>query len=550
MTQADFVKALKEMTPAQFSALQKMPESGQMRDGVWASCQTDIRYFLNHHVRTINFHREATVLGGVPKVTIDRFPSFPHTDLMVQHYASPKPLIIEKSRDMMLSWVMAAIFLWDVTFNEDAVPMFMTTYRERLVDDGGANSTANSLMGRIRLMYEQLPPWMMDRANLRFSMNRISNPRTKSFISGYKSSEHSSRSGKYFRAFADEFAHFERSEATLAALLPACPMGLCLGSTPGRSGRNNAFGRIATCDPDKNGLQHGFKKLTLHWSMHPDRTREWFNRETAALTKEEVAREYEIGYDSAIAGRVYPDLERSRHVGQYPYDPTLPLYMSADHGLANEHVLMWQIHEMDGKKQYWIIDEFIGGVRGFGKKMSPWALLTKLNEKFENKPYNLAFSNGGRRIQPRQIKDFYADPRGQDDNVAVQNRKTDDTRLTSFWAVYRDHGYQPRGNYSKVADGVQIFQRWVEHDQLRIHASCIVTIESLLNYAYRTDKETGEVLDQIKKDANSHGCDAARYFALGMDTIRGQVSQEPEYVEVWITNSRTGGKMPIYLAQG
>lgn len=542
-------EALNRMTPAEVAALAQTSDSPAMREKEWLECQNDIHYFLRNHVRTINFHREATVLGGVPKVTIDPFPDFPHTNLMIDAYVAPQLLLIEKSRDMMLSWVMASIFLWDVMFNEEAVPMFMTTYRERLVDDGGANSTANSLMGRVRLMYEQFPPWMIDRAGLRFSMNRISNPTTKSFISGYKSSEHSSRSGKYFRAFADEYAHFERSEATLAALIPACPAGLCLGSTPGRSGRNNAFGRIACADPDQEGKHFGFKKLTLHWSMHPLRNKEWFNRETAALTKEEVAREYEIGYDSAIAGRVYPELSRETHVGQYPYDETLPLYLSADHGLANEHVLMWQLHEMDGEKQYWIVDEFIGGVRGFGKKMSPWALLARLNEKLADYPYELKFSNAGRTIEPRQIADFFADPRGQDDNVAVQNRKTDDTRLTSFWAVYRDHGYQPRGDYSKVADGVQIFQRWVEGGQLRINAPCIVTIESLLNYQYRTDRETGEVLDQIKKDAHSHGCDAARYFALGMDRMRGIVTTEPEYVEVWIT-SRTGGKYPVYMAQG
>ena len=96
---------------------------------------------------------------------------------------------------------------------------------------------------------------------------------------------------------------------------------------------------------------------------------------------------------------------------------------------------------------------------------------------------------------------------------------------------------------------MQIFQRWVEHDQLRINATCVVTIESLLNYQYKTDRETGEVLDQIKKDAHSHGCDAARYFALGMDRIRGIITQEPEYTEVWV-KSRTGGSYPIYLATG
>lgn len=46
--------------------------------------------------------------------------------------------------------------------------------------------------------------------------------------------------------------------------------------------------------------------ITLHWSIHPFYTPEWYEWKTKGMTPEDIERELEINYNVAIKGRVYP----------------------------------------------------------------------------------------------------------------------------------------------------------------------------------------------------------------------------------------------------
>ena len=543
-----FVDLLDGLSPGELALLSNELESEATNDALWERCRDDIWYWLTEFVTTENHHREEVVLGGQPRVTLDPFPRMPHHELVVEAYWKPANVVVEKSRDMMLTWTVCAIFLWDLLFTEN-VQMFITTYQDYLVDDGGENATSSTLMGRILGMYKRLPPWMHERAPLRVKKGLIKNTKTGTYVSGKKASEHSSRSGKYYRAFADEFAHFERSEANLAALVPACPTGLMLGSTPGRTGRYNAFGRIVTTDPDKFGLHAGFKKVTLHWSMHPDRTHEWYQLETAKLSQEDKAREYDISYEGAVEARVWP-FERDVHVADIEYRPELPLYLSFDHGLNEETVIFWQTEEKAGKLHRYAIDEYQGGVPVFGVKMTPWENAAELVKKLTAEPYNLEVDDEGKLVG---LAGAYGDPRGSDEAIPVQSRKTDDTRLTSWHTVYAQNGIYIQHQFSKIKDGIILIADWLHNDPkqnvepcMTVSTRCRMLIEAMINHRHATDKSTGKVLDRVVEDWTKHWCDSARYFAINTSSVRSaHAPKEPEYREVWVQTA--GGPRLRYI---
>lgn len=63
-------------------------------------------------------------------------------------------------------------------------------------------------------------------------------------------------------------------------------------------------------------------------SLEKDLTEEAFNQEIGAQFSEYV-------------GRVFKNWDEELHVGDFPYDPTLPLYLATDYGWTNPNVGLW-----------------------------------------------------------------------------------------------------------------------------------------------------------------------------------------------------------------
>jgi Terminase large subunit, T4likevirus-type, N-terminal len=88
------------------------------------------------------------------------------------------------------------------------------------------------------------------------------------------------------------------------------------------------------------------------WSSH--RFPSWYNThvypqgrkdpEILELAKDltEEAFNQEIGAQfSDYVGRVFKDWDEEKHVGDFPYDPTLPVYLATDYGWTNPNVGLW-----------------------------------------------------------------------------------------------------------------------------------------------------------------------------------------------------------------
>ena len=68
------------------------------------------------------------------------------------------------------------------------------------------------------------------------------------------------------------------------------------------------------------------KGLRYHRRDHPLYNDERYARKTQGKTKEQIAQEYEIDYNTALVGRVYPDFP-SDPSDFVKYDPEKPLFI-------------------------------------------------------------------------------------------------------------------------------------------------------------------------------------------------------------------------------
>ena len=518
-------------------------EEGQdsLDELVWDRCKDDLHFWVFNYAHAVNLHMEAGD-DESPTETVDLFPDFPHINLMLDALKDPQNILIDKSRDMMATWVLCAVFCHDLVFQPNA-PLLMASRRFPDVDDGGEDSTTDSLLGRVRFIYDNLPEWMKARAPLRIKTALMRNTVSGAYIAGVKAVRHTGRGGKYRRAVADEFGHWPYGNANLESLKYACQRGLILLSTPPREGRNHCFGRLAM-DTSKK-MAH----LSLHWTMHPDRkdNTEWYERVTDGMMPEQIARELEISYSGAVEGKIFGAFDEDIHmVSRLEYDPKLPLYTAHDHGVNEETCLLIQVDEND---IWYIIDAFQGGKNSDSESVTIWENVDAVVKWLTEEPYNLVtLPDGG----VGGLAGSYGDPSGKVDNIVLQNRKSDEDKTTSYHSVWAQSNIKIFSKYTKLLDGWQIVNDRLKRNKIFVSEErCDSVREAFIHYRRKRDpKEDPKqpYLDVPFKDWTTHWMDPVRYFAVGRTTLataRGKVP--PKYRQVWRSRGRTGSMYPIMV---
>lgn len=239
-------------------------------------CRNDAFYFLTHYVHTIDQADGNTKL----------FPEWDYIDEILAKISQPGDFFLEKSRDMMVSWTVMGFMLHHLVFFKDWAG-FAISRKQDEVDDGGQNSTPESLFGRIRYMHARLPDWM--RPQFDFSKLRIRNLETNSYVTGESANPNSGRNVACSFKFADEFAFLPKNDQV-------------------QINRSMRFGSYQTLlyvtTPDPNTFAEkiskqgkGFEKIQIHWSLHPDRDEEWFKEKTRGSSEDDIAAELNLSYE-------------------------------------------------------------------------------------------------------------------------------------------------------------------------------------------------------------------------------------------------------------
>ena len=256
-------------------------------------------YYVHHPVDFINdwmctFDPRNVEVGRAaltPFIMFDRQKEC--VEWLVQRWRSREDGLIEKSRDMGVSWLSVAVALWMWLFHPGVVIGFGSR-KEEYVDKLG---DPKSLLWKIRAAISYLPYELKPRGydeKKHAPLMRIINPENGSVIVG-EAGNNIGRGNRTSIYFKDESAFYEQPEAIEAALSQTSNCKIDI-STP--NGAGNPFYR----------KRHGGRVpvFVFDWRDDPRKGDAWYEKQKAALDPVVLAQEVDRDYSASVSNAFIP----------------------------------------------------------------------------------------------------------------------------------------------------------------------------------------------------------------------------------------------------
>ena len=319
--------------------LQQAASSPELQQLLLAQCRRDIRFWFNHFCWTFDPrlpqpHQPFVLYPFQEKALLE----------IVAALEQGQDLLIEKSRDMGISWLVLLAFQYYWLFREGA-NFHLGSRKQEAVDRKGDIST---LMEKLRYNLSWQPVWMKP-AGFQDSQHdnllRLLNPANGNIITGESSNENFGRGGRYKAALFDEFPFWPAQDAAYASAGQSTPCRVVVG-TP--YGKNNRFAELR--------FSGQVKTLSIHWSQHPCKDTTWYNAQKSRMSEDELARELDINYHLSVKDRVFRNFSEANK-GELPYNPGYRLIRSWDFGYHCPACLFIQI---DSSDRVLVLGEVVG----------------------------------------------------------------------------------------------------------------------------------------------------------------------------------------------
>lgn len=429
------------------------------------------------------------------RTPMGRLPQYPFLTRYVDALNYGGDCAIAKSRQMLGSWGACAVLLHRL-MHVDGYAALVTSRKQQLVDDGGENSTTSSLMGRIRYLYDSLPPYIKDRAPVTFNHLRAVCRKHGSHIIGEGTTTNVARGGTFDNVLADEWAFVPQSELAFSSIRAACKSGVWLLSTP--NGPDGNFARVWRENPA------GFDQVRLHWTEHPLRyhgevdpdtgrpTSEWYRQMCASMTPDQIARELDIDFSRSASGLVYPEFSYDKHMSnEVAYDSALPLYGCMDFGIgAATAAYLFQVAPSFPRVRV-LHDYEMENAPAEVNARNVWAMAQQIGFK-------------GLRSEVR----WYGDPAGNAREIATGS------------SVIREYRHAGFTNFTtprvKKLDGIRLVRRFLHRGDILFSVDCAMTALRIADYRYPTDDSGAVKGDEPVKNKATHLMDALRYGVTGL----------------------------------
>ena len=284
--------------------LLKLTNNKKMQMIVTDLCKEDILWWCNSFLATYNPRKNPS---NIPFITYD-YEDKLILDL-VDSIRNQKDILIEKSRDMGVTWCVLMVFTWFWQFHGEGYDFLVGSRKEQYIDGIGNMDT---LMEKVRFLIRNQPKWMRPQGfkwESDSNYMKIINPHSKATITGEATNNNFSRSGRRRAVFFDEFAFWECDSNAWRASADATNCRIVV-STP--CGFNNQFAK----------LRHSgsIPVKTLHWTLHPEKDKAWYENECKRRNNDavEIAQELDINYEGSEEGVLFEFAELKKAVSNEP----------------------------------------------------------------------------------------------------------------------------------------------------------------------------------------------------------------------------------------
>lgn len=279
---------LSEGISARFDLLNKATDDLELRAIVLYKCRTDPVYFISWWCWTTDPRK---VPAYMPFILFPRQAEY--IEWLVESIELNEGGLVEKSRDMGLTWLCVGFAVWLWLFRSGSKVAFGSR-KEALVDKKG---DPDCIFEKIRFILDRLPGWMLPTGFNRKAHDnflRLTNPENGNSITG-EGGDNMGRGGRSTIYFKDESAFYERPQLAEAAISQNTDVPIDV-STPNGIGNpfhtKRAGGKV--------------RVFTFHWTDDPRKDAAWYKRMVNTLDALIVAQEIDIDYAASVERIVIP----------------------------------------------------------------------------------------------------------------------------------------------------------------------------------------------------------------------------------------------------
>jgi hypothetical protein len=207
------------------------------------------------------------------------FNLYPFQEKVLQTFDINSYTIINKSRQLGISTLVAMYSLWLMLFNKDKTILCIATKQE----------TAKNMVTKVKYMYDNLPSWL--RGNkMPLEDNKLSIKLANgSQIIAVSAASDAGRSYAVSLLIIDEAAFIEGIDKIYTSVMPTLATGGGCIALSSPNGVGNWFHRMFTASEVG---ENKFFPIVLPWDVHPDRNDKWFEAESSNMSPREIAQEY------------------------------------------------------------------------------------------------------------------------------------------------------------------------------------------------------------------------------------------------------------------
>lgn len=244
--------------------------TAEQAEEMW-KCKNDIHYFVNTYCKIISLD------DGLVN-----FKTYTYQNRMIEKIEKNRFSIFLWPRQMGKSTTVAAVLLHYIVFNTE----FKVAILAQKADQ------AREILGRLQLMYQELPWWMQPGVVTWNKGNLILGNRSEAFTSATKGS--GVRGKSISLLYLDEFAHVDNDVEFYESSYPVVTSGtstkIVITSTP--NGLNLFYKLCSEAEAKKN--EYVFDKA--HWYEHPKRDAAWHQEQLRNMTERQFDQEFECSF--------------------------------------------------------------------------------------------------------------------------------------------------------------------------------------------------------------------------------------------------------------
>jgi len=299
----------------------------QVQDEI-LKCGKNPVYFINTYCKISHPQR-----GPIP------FRMYPFQEDVIKDFQDHRFSVILKARQLGLSTVVAGYIAWLMLFHRDKNVLVLAT---KLL-------SASNLVKKVKYIIKSVPSWLMI-ATVTIDNRNSFELSNGSQIKSSATSGDAGRSEALSLLVLDEAAFIEGMQELWTGLYPTMATGgRCIAiSTP--NGVGNWFHQTYI---DAESSTNEFHSIKLHWSVHPDRDQNWFEKETKNMGKREIAQEYECSFNASgetvIDAEDLENLSRSHEEPKYRLGIDRNLWIWKDYYERCKYLLIADVARGDGK---------------------------------------------------------------------------------------------------------------------------------------------------------------------------------------------------------